>query len=75
MFSNPNVSQCFLASAQAEFNLEFGAKNTVIIPDFVISEDNCIATAGFSVGEIAALVFSKALTFENGSRTTFFLFF
>jgi hypothetical protein len=45
MFSNPNVSQCFLASAQAEFNLEFGAKNTVIIPDFVISEDNCIASA------------------------------
>uniref|UniRef100_A0A8J2RM93 [acyl-carrier-protein] S-malonyltransferase n=1 Tax=Daphnia galeata TaxID=27404 RepID=A0A8J2RM93_9CRUS len=30
--------------------------------------NNCIATAGFSVGEIAALVFSKALTFENAVR-------
>jgi [acyl-carrier-protein] S-malonyltransferase len=27
---------------------------------------NCIATAGFSVGEYAALVFSGALKFENG---------
>jgi len=28
--------------------------------------DTCIATAGFSVGEIAALVFAGCLTFENG---------
>jgi [acyl-carrier-protein] S-malonyltransferase len=27
---------------------------------------NCIGTAGFSVGEYAALVFSGALKFENG---------
>lgn len=32
-------------------------------PDAVKS---CIATAGFSVGELAALVFTKALSFENG---------
>ncbi len=32
-------------------------------PDAVKS---CIATAGFSVGELAALVFAKALSFENG---------
>lgn len=28
---------------------------------------SCIATAGFSVGEIAALVFAGSLTFENGN--------
>ena len=28
---------------------------------------SCIATAGFSIGEIAALVFAKSLTFENGN--------
>ncbi|KAG8230313.1 hypothetical protein J437_LFUL000583 [Ladona fulva] len=30
------------------------------------SVENCVATAGFSVGEIAALVFAGSLTFENG---------
>ncbi|KAK4028796.1 hypothetical protein OUZ56_021814 [Daphnia magna] len=30
--------------------------------------NSCIATAGFSVGEITALVFAKALTFENAVR-------
>ncbi len=29
---------------------------------------NCIATAGFSVGEITALIFSGALSFEDGVR-------
>jgi len=29
--------------------------------------NNCIATAGFSVGEISALIFSGALTFEHGT--------
>jgi len=29
---------------------------------------NCIATAGFSVGEITSLIFSGALTFEDGIR-------
>ncbi len=28
--------------------------------------ENCVATAGFSVGEYAALVFAGALKFENG---------
>lgn len=32
--------------------------------------ENCVGTAGFSVGELAALVFSKAITFENGMRTS-----
>jgi [acyl-carrier-protein] S-malonyltransferase len=32
------------------------------------SVKNCVATAGFSVGEITALVFSGALTFEDGVR-------
>ena len=34
-----------------------------------IDEDavkNCVATAGFSVGEITSLIFSGALTFEDG---------
>ncbi|XP_057366232.1 probable malonyl-CoA-acyl carrier protein transacylase, mitochondrial [Daphnia carinata] len=30
--------------------------------------NSCIATAGFSIGEITALVFSKAITFENAVR-------
>ena len=29
---------------------------------------NCIATAGFSVGELTALIFSGALSFEDGLR-------
>ena len=29
---------------------------------------NCVATAGFSVGEITALIFSGALSFEDGLR-------
>lgn len=29
---------------------------------------SCTATAGFSVGEIAALVLAKSLTFENGNH-------
>ncbi|CAH8494057.1 unnamed protein product [Dicrocoelium dendriticum] len=29
---------------------------------------NCVAAAGFSVGEVAALVFSGAMTFEQGLR-------
>lgn len=28
--------------------------------------NSCVATAGFSVGEISALVFAGALSFENG---------
>lgn len=30
--------------------------------------ENCIGTAGFSLGELTALVFSGAMTFENGLR-------
>lgn len=30
--------------------------------------ENCIGTAGFSLGELTALTFSGALTFENGLR-------
>lgn len=30
--------------------------------------ENCVATAGFSVGEYAALVFSKAISFEDAVR-------
>ena len=30
--------------------------------------ESCVATAGFSVGELAALVFAGALTFEDGLR-------
>nr|XP_012147764.1 PREDICTED: probable malonyl-CoA-acyl carrier protein transacylase, mitochondrial isoform X2 [Megachile rotundata] len=30
--------------------------------------ENCIATAGYSVGEITALIFSGAITFEDGIR-------
>ena len=36
-----------------------------------IDEDavkNCVATAGFSVGEITSLIFSGALTFEDGVK-------
>ena len=29
---------------------------------------NCVATAGFSVGEITSLIFSGALTFEDGVK-------
>ena len=32
---------------------------------------NCVATAGFSVGEITALIFSGALTLEDGVRLVF----
>ena len=31
---------------------------------------NCVATAGFSVGEITALIFAGALSFEEGLRLT-----
>lgn len=30
--------------------------------------ENCVATAGYSVGEISALILSSALTFEDGIR-------
>lgn len=30
--------------------------------------ENCIATAGYSIGEITALIFSGAITFEDGIR-------
>ena len=30
--------------------------------------ENCVATAGLSVGEITALIFSGALSFEDGKR-------
>jgi [acyl-carrier-protein] S-malonyltransferase len=29
---------------------------------------NCVATAGFSVGELTALIFSGALSFEDGIK-------
>ena len=36
---------------------------------FVIFQavDNCVGTAGFSVGEYAALVFAGSLSFEDGN--------
>uniref|UniRef100_A0A915J8Y2 Malonyl-CoA:ACP transacylase (MAT) domain-containing protein n=1 Tax=Romanomermis culicivorax TaxID=13658 RepID=A0A915J8Y2_ROMCU len=33
--------------------------------------ENCVGTAGFSVGEYAALVFAGSLTFENGTLLSF----
>lgn len=36
--------------------------------------EQCVATAGFSIGEYAALVFAGALTFEDG-RLGFFRYF
>lgn len=30
--------------------------------------DNCVATAGFSLGEITALVFAGAIPFDKGLR-------
>lgn len=35
----------------------------------------CEATAGFSVGEIAALTFAGSITFENGMITHFYIIF
>jgi [acyl-carrier-protein] S-malonyltransferase len=32
------------------------------------SVKNCIAAAGFSVGEITALIFSGAISFEDGVK-------
>ena len=29
--------------------------------------ENCVAALGFSVGELAALVFAGAMTFEDGT--------
>lgn len=34
----------------------------------------CVAAAGFSVGEFAALVFSGAMNFAEGKRVFFFVF-
>lgn len=34
--------------------------------------ENCVATAGFSVGEYAALVFSQAISFEDGELSQVF---
>lgn len=33
--------------------------------------DNCIATAGFSLGELTALIFAGAIGFEKGKRGSF----
>ncbi|CAF4503527.1 unnamed protein product, partial [Rotaria magnacalcarata] len=30
--------------------------------------ENCVVTAGFSVGEVTALVFAGCMTFEDGLR-------
>lgn len=54
LFCQPAILVASLASLQ---------KLKALNPEAV---ENCVATAGFSVGELAALVFSKALTFENG---------
>lgn len=34
--------------------------------------ENCIATAGYSLGEITALVFAGAFSFEEGSLNIFY---
>ncbi|RWS03744.1 malonyl CoA-acyl carrier protein transacylase-like protein [Dinothrombium tinctorium] len=40
-------------------------KMRTIAPDYIA---NCVATAGFSIGEFAALVFGGALTYENALK-------
>jgi [acyl-carrier-protein] S-malonyltransferase len=37
--------------------------------------ENCVATAGFSLGEITALVFAEVFTFERGIVYKVFFFF
>lgn len=37
--------------------------------------DNCVATAGFSLGEITALVFAGAIPFETGWYLQFLYFY
>lgn len=32
--------------------------------------ENCVATAGFSLGEITALVFAGAMPFDKGNKCT-----
>lgn len=36
--------------------------------------ETCVAAAGFSVGEFAALVFSGAMNFSEGKQTYFLIF-
>ena len=45
---------------------------TRIYYSFFQAIENCIGTAGFSVGEYAALVFAGALNFEDGKITAHF---
>ena len=33
--------------------------------------ENCVGTAGFSLGELTALTFAGALSFESGSQLFF----
>ncbi|KAG0426141.1 hypothetical protein HPB47_026729 [Ixodes persulcatus] len=53
---------------EEEESIRIDPKNTsvVLFPGQAI--ENCVAAAGFSVGEYAALVFSQALSFEDAVR-------
>lgn len=56
LYSQPAIVVTSLAAVEKLF-----ASNPSAIED-------CVATAGFSVGEITALIFSGALTFDDGIR-------
>ncbi|KAL3320718.1 hypothetical protein Ciccas_000587 [Cichlidogyrus casuarinus] len=58
IFTQPALVVTSLAAV-----LKLKSQNTKMV-------ENCVATAGFSVGEMAALVFAGALTFEQGVQMT-----
>lgn len=55
-FSQPAIFVCSLATIE---RLKEERPNAI---------DNCVGTAGFSVGELTALVFAGAIGFERGKK-------
>ena len=72
-----NLLSLCLNGPQVTLNQTFFCQPAILVTSLACLEklkatnpnavSSCIATAGFSLGEITALVFAKSLTFENGT--------
>lgn len=59
------LSHCQLSGAEPGRSPESRASRSALSPQVI---ENCVAAAGFSVGEFAALVFAGAMEFSEGTQ-------